>query len=38
MANSLDMENRDPHSMNHYIHVEFNDVLGEPKGTYSSDW
>ena len=37
MADSIDLINRDPHSMNSYIQVEFDDVLGEPIGAHSSD-
>ena len=37
MAESLDLANRDPHQLNHYIHVEFEDTLGEPQGTHSKD-
>ena len=37
MADSLDLNNRDPHNMNHFIQVEFDDTLGEPKGTHSKD-
>ena len=38
MADQLDLLNRDPHNMNHFIQVEFDDTLGEPTGTHSSDW
>jgi hypothetical protein len=38
MSESLDLENRDPHNMNHFIQVEFDDVLAEPTGTHSSKW
>ena len=34
----LDMVNRDPHQMNGYIQVEFDDILGEPEGAHSRDW
>ena len=37
MADSLDLNNRDPHGMNNFIQVEFDDVLGEPAGTHSKD-
>ena len=33
----LDLVNRDSNSMNNYIQVEFNDVLGEPEGAHSAD-
>ena len=35
MAEIPDLMNRDPHKMNHFIQVEFDDVLGEPPGTQS---
>ena len=38
MADQLDLLNRDPHNMNNFLQVEFDDTLGEPKGTHSSDW
>ena len=38
MVESLDLVNRDPHSMNNFLQVEFDDAFGEPKGTHSSDW
>jgi len=37
MADSLDLINRDPHAMNNYIQVEFDDVLGEPEGAKSAE-
>ena len=37
MADSLDLQNRDPHNMNNFIQVEFDDALGEPNGTHSKD-
>ena len=37
MADTLDLNNRDPHDMNNFIQVEFDDVLGEPAGTHSKD-
>ena len=37
MADALDLMNRDPHKMNNFIQVEFDDVLGEPAGTHSKD-
>jgi len=37
MDQDIDLINRDPHSMNHYVQVEFDDVLGEPTGAHSSD-
>ncbi len=33
----IDLINRDPNSMNNYIQVEFEDVLGEPEGAHSAD-
>lgn len=33
----VDLKNRDPHDMNNYIQVEFDDVLGEPNGAHSAD-
>ena len=37
MAEQPNLQDRDPHSMNGFIQVEFDDVLGEPKGTHSKD-
>ena len=37
MAKEIDLINRDPHDMNNYIQVEFDDVLGEPNGAHSAD-
>ena len=37
MADSLDLNNRDPRNMNNFIQVEFDDALGEPNGTHSKD-
>ncbi len=34
----VDLVNRDPHRMNNYIQVEFDDVLAEPAGAHSADW
>ena len=34
---TIELMNRDPHKMNHFIQVEFDDVLGEPVGTHSID-
>lgn len=34
----IDLLNRDPHFMNNYIEVEFNDAFGEPQGIHSADW
>ena len=36
-SEDLDLINRDPHKMNHFIQVEFDDVLAEPSGTHSKD-
>lgn len=33
----IDLDNRDPHDMNNYLQVEFDDVLAEPAGTHSAD-
>lgn len=33
----IDLINRDPHNMNGYIQVEFDDVLAEPEGAHSAD-
>ena len=38
MADQLDLLNRDPNNMNNFLQVEFDDTLGEPNGTHSSDW
>lgn len=38
MANDLDLMDRDPHMMNSFLKVEFDDAFGEPDGTHSSDW
>jgi len=40
MANAPDLINRDPNNLNHYIHVAFEDVLGEPTDirTISCNW
>ncbi|KAL5014248.1 hypothetical protein ScPMuIL_008518 [Solemya velum] len=32
---SLNMNDRDPHSINDHLAVQFEDVLGEPDGTHS---
>jgi hypothetical protein len=37
MADSLDLINRDPHAMNNYIQVEFDDILGEADGAHSAE-
>ena len=37
MSDTVDLVNRDPHSMNNYIQVEFNDVLAEPEGAHSAE-
>jgi hypothetical protein len=37
MADQLDLVNRDPHNMNNFLQVEFDDTLGEPAGTHSSE-
>lgn len=34
----IDLLNRDPNKMNHYIQIEFDDVLAEPEGAHSADW
>ena len=33
----LDLINRDPHDMNNYIQVNFDDVLGEPEGAHAAE-
>ncbi len=33
----LDLVNRDPHEMNGFIQVDFEDVLAEPAGAHSVD-
>ena len=38
MSNDIDLVNRDPHDMNNYVQVSFDDVLGEPDGAHSADW
>ena len=35
---NIDLINRDPNSMNHFVQVDFEDVLAEPNGAHSSDW
>lgn len=34
----IDLINRDPHTINKYIEVEYDDVFGEPDGIHSADW
>jgi hypothetical protein len=34
----IDLVNRDPHDMNNYLQVEYEDVFAEPNGTHSADW
>ena len=34
----IDLVNRDPHDMNNYLQVEYDDVFAEPIGTHSADW
>ncbi|XP_076356858.1 caveolin-1-like [Tachypleus tridentatus] len=33
----IDLDNRDPNTLNEYLQVEFDDVIAEPEGTYSVD-
>ncbi|CAF1055687.1 unnamed protein product [Brachionus calyciflorus] len=33
----IDLIRRDPHEMNNYLQVEFDDVFAEPTGTHSAD-
>lgn len=33
----IDLVNRDPHNMNNYLQVEYDDVFAEPSGTHSAD-
>jgi len=33
---AVDLINRDPHDMNNYIQVNFDDVLGEADGAHSA--
>ncbi|XP_046358095.1 caveolin-1-like isoform X2 [Haliotis rufescens] len=35
MADSLDMDNRDPNNLNDHVKVCFEDVLAEPEGAHS---
>ena len=37
MADSIDMNNRDPHSMNSHVQVSFDDVIAEPEGAHAMD-
>ncbi|KAL4226704.1 Caveolin-1 [Mactra antiquata] len=37
MADSLDLVNRDPNSLNDHLKVQFEDVFGEPEGARSID-
>ena len=37
MSKEIDLVNRDPHNMNHYLQVEWDDAFGEPNGTHSAD-
>ncbi len=37
MVDQLDLLNRDPHNMNHFLQIEFDDSFGEPVGTHSKD-
>ena len=36
-AAEVDLVNRDPHNMNGYLQVEWDDAFGEPVGTHSAD-
>ena len=38
MADQLNLLNRDPHNMNNFLQVEFDDAFAEPKGTHSMEW
>ena len=37
MADQLNMQNRDPNSMNAHVQVQFDDVLAEPAGAHSAE-
>ena len=37
-AREVDLVNRDPHSMNNYLQVDFEDVFAEPSSIHSKDW
>ncbi|XP_076357552.1 caveolin-1-like [Tachypleus tridentatus] len=34
-TSGLNLDNRDPNTLNEYLQVEFDDVIAEPEGTYS---
>ena len=36
-SKEIDLVNRDPHDMNNYLQVEYDDVFAEPLGTHSAD-
>ena len=38
MAESLDLNKRDPQNLNSLVQVEYDDIIGEPKGTHSCDF
>ncbi len=35
---NIDLINRDPHNINNFLQVAFDDVLAEPEDIHSPDW